>query len=110
MHELSEPYDIGDLPLDESSNLIIAQLPSTGNSHAEVDSNLKKNGKIVLVTTLHPACNELGYNDVDVFAAKSLTTTLKSSAQRTPSCNEQFLCFILLITGRNEVLAKVIFL
>ena len=57
MHELREPYDIGDLSLDESSNLIIAQLPSAGNSHAEVDSNLKKNGKIVLSTTLGPAYN-----------------------------------------------------
>ena len=87
MHKLSEPYDIGDLPLDESSNLIIAQLPSTGNSHAEVDSNLKKNGKIALSTTLGPAYNEPGYNDVDFFGAKSLTTMLKKSAQRTPSCN-----------------------
>ena len=48
VHELSEPYDIGDLPLDESSNLIIAKLPSTGNSHAEIDSNLKNNGKSAL--------------------------------------------------------------
>ena len=48
VHELSEPYDIGDLQLDESSNLIIAKLPSTGNSHAEIDSNLKNNGKITL--------------------------------------------------------------
>ena len=44
VHELSEPYDIGDLPLDESSNLIIAKLPSIGDSHAKRSSQLKNNG------------------------------------------------------------------
>ena len=44
VHDLVAPYKVGDLPLDGEGNLIMAQLPATGDNEAMFGRKLKQNG------------------------------------------------------------------